>query len=576
MSVALVRRTRARSLAQRCALLLAPLAVALFAPVAARAEGGQSVGWGENFFLETGAGWKSHVEESPVPVAGLTGITQLASGDSFTLALLADGTVDSWGGNLYGELGDGSRSNVWAKHAAHTVVSGLTGVEQIAAGGAHAIALLRDGEVRVWGSNQFGQLGNGVLNPLNPAMGVHTMQGTEQATPVPVSWKDAAGVVHTLEHVSRVAAGTSSDYAILEGGREVLAWGRDISDELGLGESPAAERETCVTEIGDIHCSTKPRPLDLPGPVKAGEATVTEIAAGNGYAIIVLSDGSVWSVGSDGKGALGTTAVPNQGTVGERERNYPVRVEGLSHPLEVAAGAEHVLALEPGGEVVGWGTDGSGQLGRPSGEECQATKCVRTPRPVTWRDREGRMHSLTGISDISAGQSYSLALGAEGTVYSFGLNAFGTLGRATTCNVPRVESCDVPTPVPGIGRAVAVDAGMKHAQALLAPGVEPPAPPISVTPASEALTVQWSTMTAQSRSEYRVQLSAFTPTKPESYAWSPATRLTSESLTILSHVFTPLAPQRDVVAVRTCVPACEPATSVAYEKLRLAFGSPLP
>jgi alpha-tubulin suppressor-like RCC1 family protein len=527
--------------------------------------------------METGAGWKSTTEEAPVPVAGLSGIEQLASGDSFTLALMANGTVDSWGGDMYGQLGDESKRNLWEKQAAYTAVSGLTGVRQVAAGGAHAIALLDDGEVRVWGSNAFGQLGNGVLNPLNPVTHRHTMQGTDEDVAIPVVWQDALGATHTLQHVRSVVAGTSSDYAIIEGGREVLAWGRDLSGELGLGELPPAEEETCVTEIGEQDCSTRPRPVDLPAPVKAGEATVTEMAAGNGFAVMVLSDGSVWSFGSNGRGELGTNAVPNAGTVAERERDLPVRVEGISHPLEIAAGAEHTLALEAGGEVVGWGANGSGQLGRASGEECQGTDCVKTPRPVTWKDRQGHLQTLTGVSDISAGQSYSLALGAtEGAVYSFGLNAFATLGRRTTCNVPKRESCDVPTPVPGIGRAAAVDAGMKHAQALLAAGVGAPPPPISVTPGTGSLTVRWSTISERSPSEYRVQLSPFSFLRPGSYAWSPATRLRSEALTTLTHVYGSLGTGRDVVDVRSCVPACEPLDAVVYEKLRLLPAAPLP
>jgi alpha-tubulin suppressor-like RCC1 family protein len=102
---------------------------------------------------------------APIQVAGLSGVTQIAGGDSFVCALLADGTVECWGDNGNHELGNASvtgscqgQFNVCS--SSPVKVSGVSGATAIAAGGYHACAI-QGGGVVCWGLNSFGQLGNG-------------------------------------------------------------------------------------------------------------------------------------------------------------------------------------------------------------------------------------------------------------------------------------------------------------------------------------------------------------------------------------------------------------------------------
>src|SRR5438445_433783 len=76
-------------------------------------------------------------------------VVSVAAGGTATFALMADGTVQSWGSNGAGQLGDGT----FVSHVAPAPVPGLSGVVQIAAGNAHACALLSDGTVKCWGYN---------------------------------------------------------------------------------------------------------------------------------------------------------------------------------------------------------------------------------------------------------------------------------------------------------------------------------------------------------------------------------------------------------------------------------------
>jgi alpha-tubulin suppressor-like RCC1 family protein len=93
----------------------------------------------------------------------LTTVAQIASGESHTCALLTDGTVQCWGANDAGQLGFGAL-DLCTKYAypcarAPGAVVGLAGVAQIAAGGLHTCARMNDGTVQCWGSDADGELG---------------------------------------------------------------------------------------------------------------------------------------------------------------------------------------------------------------------------------------------------------------------------------------------------------------------------------------------------------------------------------------------------------------------------------
>lgn len=91
----------------------------------------------------------------PIPVPGLTGVTALTAGDSFACALLSNGTVDCWGSNVEGQLGNGTTNSSFAP----VPVPGLTGVTAFSAAGYHICALVDDGSVACWGEGTYGELG---------------------------------------------------------------------------------------------------------------------------------------------------------------------------------------------------------------------------------------------------------------------------------------------------------------------------------------------------------------------------------------------------------------------------------
>jgi GH25 family lysozyme M1 (1,4-beta-N-acetylmuramidase) len=131
-------------------------------------EGGAVSCWGDNRFGQLGDGTRTGRPE-PRPVAGLAApVRELAAGTAFTCALLIDGRVQCWGSNELGELGSGDFSDAPLSRdsppapPSPSLVQGLPeGAVSLRAAGDHACAVLAGGSVSCWGGNYSGQLGDG-------------------------------------------------------------------------------------------------------------------------------------------------------------------------------------------------------------------------------------------------------------------------------------------------------------------------------------------------------------------------------------------------------------------------------
>lgn len=89
----------------------------------------------------------------------------------------------------------------------------------------------------------------------------------------------------------------------------------------------------------------------------------------------------------------------------------------------IAAGDFHSLVLRSDGTVWSWGKNTNGQLGRPTGADTFSSVASRVPE-------------LPKVRAVAAGYDHSLALGEDGTVWSWGANDGGKLGRAGDSRVP--------------------------------------------------------------------------------------------------------------------------------------------
>ena len=142
----------------------------------------------------------------PVTITGITSATAVAAGQGHACALLSSGTIQCWGFNAEGELGNGTTKDP----SVPITVSGITDARAIAAGDSHTCALLRGGSVQCWGDNAYGQLGNGSTNTCLDG-------GSRPCSLTPIA---VSGITNAIA----IAAGEEHTCALLSGG-SVQCWG---------------------------------------------------------------------------------------------------------------------------------------------------------------------------------------------------------------------------------------------------------------------------------------------------------------------------------------------------------------
>ena len=91
-------------------------------------------------------------------VNGIDNAIMVTTGQDFSCTLLSDGLVKCWGGNRWGQLGNGNTSD----STIPVTVLGINNAKKIESGGVSTCALLSDGRVKCWGNQFRGYLGNGL------------------------------------------------------------------------------------------------------------------------------------------------------------------------------------------------------------------------------------------------------------------------------------------------------------------------------------------------------------------------------------------------------------------------------
>jgi len=314
--------------------------------------------WGQNGFGQLGDGSTTNRSAS-VAVTGLTGAVQGAGGMSnHACAVIPGGELRCWGLNNQGQLGDGSLVN----RTAPVPVAGLAGVVEAGTGGAFTCARRTGGQVSCWGRNNAGQLGNSTT--------------TNSLTPVTVSGLTAVSLHVGYEHACAVLAGGTA-----------VCWGANTFGRLGDG-------------------TTNDRMV--PTPV-SGLTGVTAMSAGTWHTCALVAGGTLKCWGRNESGQLG------DGTV--TDRPSPVDVVALTGVTTLGCGQAHTCALVADGSAYCWGSNTAGQLGNGS--------TTLSSMPVA-------VGGLLGAIGIGPGADHTCARLTGGTIHCWGGNTGGQLGDGTT------------------------------------------------------------------------------------------------------------------------------------------------
>ena len=335
--------------------------------------------WGEGSSYRLGYG-NNGDRSTPTATASLgTNRTavDITAGDTHTCVILDDGTVSCWGSNNYGELGDGTTTT--RSTPTQTLSLGRPAIA-IEAGFDFTCALMDNGSIMCWGRNHYGQLGRGYTNT----------SSSSQPTPmytVPLP---------TGRHAVSIDIGHYHVCAVLDNG-SIACWGPGNSHRLGTG-SVANEDTPTVIQF-----------FDASNPA-------VDVALGRYSGCGLLENGSVtcW-----GKGWLGTG---NQNQVQSTAGNiWPDFGTGRT-AVKVELGRWHNCALLDNSNVKCWGADGTQQMGNGGGTTSQTT-----PKKVNF---------ATGVvpKEITSGHWHTCVVSQTHEMYCWGDGASGKLGDGASTN----------------------------------------------------------------------------------------------------------------------------------------------
>ncbi len=342
--------------------------------------------------------------------------------------------VYCWGDNAKGELGDGTLQN----RPVPTRIANFPNTHvavQVDAAKEYSCLLTKEGEVRCWGRNEYGKLGNGKVdrnqNPLNqipqslfpfqhqPYTSINEEVVFENGTP--------------LRGIKQISTGSWHACGVTTEGN-LYCWGQNFDGALGIGKDPKDFTPTNLLQ----HLNEKsfyqtffwPHPLLVHASKHTSEPleNVKMVAAGSSdHTCALLEEGQVkcwaWN-GSEGQ--LGVPGFSQEYATAPID--YVHTADGLlQNVTKIAAAENHTCALRSDGKVLCWGANALGQLGDGTWQERGYADYVRK--------EDGSL--LENIRNIFANRGNSTcAIDNDFHLYCWGNNTHGELGVGDRENRP--------------------------------------------------------------------------------------------------------------------------------------------
>jgi alpha-tubulin suppressor-like RCC1 family protein len=245
-------------------------------------------------------GIRSAISYTNLPVIVASNVVAAAAGYLHSLFVKTDGTLWTMGDNTYGQLG--TTADIRPRNVASNVVA-------VAAGGWHSLFVTADGRLWAMGLNVYGQLGNAAnIGYNNP-----------NQTPINVA-----------SNVVAVAAGYEHSLFLKTDGT-LWAMGRNDLGQLGNGRLSSGQPNSTPINVA---------------------SNVVAVAAGYHHSLFMKMDGTLWAMGDNAFGQLGTISGSN-----------PTPINVASNVVAVAAGYEDSLFVKTDGTLWAMGYNAYGELG---------------------------------------------------------------------------------------------------------------------------------------------------------------------------------------------------------------------
>ena len=364
------------------------------------AEGGR----GDNNNGELGDG-TNESRSTPKCISEITGnelngkkIKQIYFNNSAAMALDENGKIYVWGNNAVGQLGDGTTQNRNTPKCISDISgSELNGknIKQIYGKGHTKIALDENGKVYTWGSNTFGELGDGTTQNRSTPKCISDITGSE------LNGRNIKEIVH--ESLTIIALDTAG---------KVYTWGYNSNGELGDGTTQDRNTPKCIS--------------DEAGSELNGRNIKEILHSAYGTILALDNTGKICTWGGNEYGQLG------DGT--NQERSTPKCISDITgsdlnnkNIIKIYISKKTTMALDDEGKVYTWGYNSNGELGDGTTENKNIPKCISDIQNSSLNNiyiKEINIYEDNNASIIS--------LDNNGKVYVWGDNAYGQLGDGTT------------------------------------------------------------------------------------------------------------------------------------------------
>ena len=271
----------------------------------------------------------------------------VSAGTWYSVAIKTDGSLWTWGSNGFGQLGDGTNEDK------NTPVKIMDGVSAVEAGSWHTMAIKMDGSLWAWGRNVSGQLGDGSNDNVN--------------APIKI-----------MDDVLAVSAGDEHTIVIKTDG-SLWAWGGNSDGQLGDGTNDDKSKPTKIMDA------------------------VSYISAGGSHSMAIKTDNTLWAWGWNINGQLGDGSI--------QAKNTPIKV--MDNVSIVSAGFAYTMAVTKDNSLWTWASY-NGQI------ISTANPYPKTPTKI-----------MDDVLDVSTGTGYSMIIKTDGSLWAWGANKSGQLGDGT-------------------------------------------------------------------------------------------------------------------------------------------------